>query len=136
MIIALLQKDQAYLDVLLKNLPDSITSLIAETTDPIQLLSTVALWREDCVVISCHFEGTRFDVYEIATQVKAITPTCKVYAYTATDPGSNAHLDGVIRKPSGGHELHHPFEGLLKVLEKLLKGSTPDELKRTFSFVT
>ena len=136
MIIALLQKDQTYLDALLKNLPDSITSLIAETTDPAQLLSTVALWREDCVVISCQFEGTYFDAQEIATRVRMITPHCKVYAYTVTDPGSRADLDGVIHKPCGGDALRHPFDGLLKVLEALLEGSTPEELKRTFPFVT
>lgn len=136
MIIALLQKDQAYLDILLKNLPDSITSFVSETTDPAHILSVVTLWREDCVVISCHFEGTYLDAYKIASQVKAITPACKVYAYTATEPESNNGLDGVIRKPKGGNNSRHPFEELRQVLEALLKGFTPDKLKHAFPFVT
>lgn len=136
MIIVLLQKDQIYLNLLLKNLPENITASISETTDPIRVLNLVSLWKGNCLVVTCHYAGTNLDAHRIADEVKTISPKSQVYAYTVTPPNEPSLLDGIIHKPTNSEDLRYPFKGLSQVLGALLKGSTPSELKKTFPFVT
>ncbi len=136
MIVILLQKDQITIDWVRRFVDEEHKDKIIGTHSLKKVIELVQKWREQAVLVTCHYPDTMWDAIELARLVKHTVAHTSVYTYSIIPISELEEAEGLIEaqiaKPSGSPPSTGYFPKIGALLSRLSDGATANEIKREF----